>query len=237
TPIRTAMEQFVAGADYLDSGDWPDDWTSEQRFDAGEKAPGSKSVFQAGLYSFLLPGMGEYYVGHRRKAQVFWTAEALTWIGFIGFRTYGNWKNDDLIDFAAARAGADLEGKDDFFLDMVGFYDDIDQYNALGRATDPERPYYQDTPEYHWRWQSRDDREIYRHLKNRSREAYRRADFMIGLAIVNRVVSVIDAVRDARRTQRRMKSEFGDTGGRRLKIDVDPFDTHRQVRVTLFTNL
>ena len=95
-----------------------------------------------------------------------------------------------MMKFAAERAGADLDGKDDMFRDMVGFYDDIDQYNTRGRVDDPERPYYQDNSEYHWAWINPADRATYRSLKNRSREASRRRDFLIGLAVVNRIVSM-----------------------------------------------
>ncbi len=205
--------------------------------DGSGDTSGQKSLIRAGLYSLLLPGLGEYYVGHKRKARVFFTIEALTWLGFIGFTTYGNWKEDDLIGFAAERAGARLQGKDDFILDMVGFYDDIDQYNALGRVTDPERPYLEDTPENHWRWQTFEDRELYRDLKNASREAFRRADFMIGLAIVDRMVSVIDAVRDAKRSRRQLGSPFGDTRYGRFQVDIAPLQSRRQLSLTLFTDL
>jgi len=183
----------------------------------------------------LVPGWGEYYVGHKKKARFFFTVEVLSWIGFIGFTTYGNWKEDDFIRFANERAGADLNGKDDWFLDMVGFYEDIDEYNSFGRVYDPDRPYLDDNVSNHWRWQNPSDKKLYRHLKNRSREAYRRADFMIGLAILNRVVSVIDAVRDAKRSRHTFDASFGNTGEIRYRFDVDPFSSRRQISLTLFT--
>jgi len=234
TPVQDA---FFAG---LSSDEWKqapqtkgtaDEETSEQ------PAPvvGRKSVLKAGLLSALIPGAGEYYLGRKGKARAFFAAEALTWIGYLSFRMYGNWKEDDYIRFAATNGGAQLEGKDDFFVDMMAFYSDIDEYNSLGRVSDPDRPYFPDTPEYHWRWQSDSDQSTFRDLKNSSREAYRRSDFMIGVAIVARVISVIDAVRDAIRMNRRVDAGFSQSDQRPIEFDIDPFSSRRQVSLTLYT--
>ncbi len=208
-------------------------WKGQDDLEWDDSRGQGKSVGRAALYSALVPGWGEYYVGHKRKARVFFAVEALTWMGLIGFTTYGNWKEDDFIRFAGERAGADLNGKNDWFLDIVGFYEDIDEYNSYGRVYDPDRPYLVDNASNHWRWQNPSDKELYRHLKNRSREAHRRANFMIGLAILNRVVSVIDAVRDARRSQRIFDGSFGQVGGIGYRLDVDPFSSRRQVSFRL----
>ena len=195
-----------------------------------------KSIFKAGLYSALIPGGGEYYLGHKGKARAFFTVEALNWVGFAAFRIYGGWKKDDFIRFADERAGANLSGKDDVFFDMVGFYDDIDQYNSLGRAFDPDRAYLEDNVSNHWRWQSENDQATYRHLKNKSREAYRRSNFMIGLAMLNRVISIIDAVRDAKRSRHKLDtSDFGAADKLHYKFELNPFSCRKQVSFTFFT--
>lgn len=200
-----------------------------------------KSVSKAILYSALLPGMGEFYVGSRKKARYFFAVEAISWLGFLSYHTYGNWKEDDYISFARERAGARLEDKDKLFHDWVGFYDDIDQFNEFGRVQDRERPYLVDNESNHWRWRSRTDKAAYRELKNSSREAFRRRDFTVGVMILNRIVSIIDAVHDARKTRRL----FGDAApsaddapsadGERFgyRLDVDPLSADQQVRLTL----
>jgi hypothetical protein len=235
--IQSMLRQnlSVAGSDDFDYSHPSHGWKEEDEPEWGNSQNHSKSVAKAALYSTLVPGWGEYYVGHKKKARVFFTVEVLSWIGFIGFTTYGNWKEDDFIRLANERAGADLNGKDDWFLDMVGFYDDIDEYNSFGRVYDPDRPYLDDNASNHWRWQNPSDKELYRHLKNRSREANRRADFMIGLLVLNRVVSVIDAVRDAKRSQRIFDGSFGQTGRIRYRFDVNPFSSRQQISFTLFT--
>ncbi|MGH8016549.1 MAG: hypothetical protein ACREBV_10175, partial [Candidatus Zixiibacteriota bacterium] len=151
------------------------------------------------------------------------------------FHIYGNWKENDMVDYAATHANAQLSKKNEEFQDWVGFYEDIDQFNSLGRVQDPERPYLVDSPENHWRWESSVAQDSYRHLKNRSREAHRRRDFMVGFAIVNRVVSIVDAVRDAKRSQREIKdSGFSLVNGLDYRLEFAPFKVSQPVSIAIF---
>jgi hypothetical protein len=209
-----------------------EDFEDSPELDAGSN---SKSRYKAALYSLLVPGGGQYYLGKKRTARYFFTAEALTWIGFFSFRTYGNWKKNDYLDYAAVHANAQLDGKSDEFISWVGFYENIREFNTFGRAWDPERAYLPDTPENHWEWRSPDERQEFRDLRNRSKEAYRKADFMIGLAIVNRVISVIDAIRSAGRMERRIDGDellLNQTGS--LRLALEPLSARPRVSLKLY---
>ena len=234
TPIQDQLasniNSFYNERELASLDEFDNEINSQQSSDNDE----SKSIVKAAFYSALLPGLGEYYVGNRSKARVFFAVEATAWIGYLSYRVYGNWKEDDLIRFASEYAGADLEGKSQEFQDWVGFYDDIDQYNSLGRVQDQDRPYLVDNSENHWRWQSDEDRANYRHLKNRSREALRRADFLVGLAVVNRIVSIIDAVRDAKRSNSEIKdADFSLVGKIKYRLDINPFSDNKPVSFAL----
>ncbi|MEW5795472.1 MAG: DUF5683 domain-containing protein [Candidatus Zixiibacteriota bacterium] len=195
---------------------------------------GRKSVVQAALYSAIIPGGGQYYLDRRRTARYFFGAEAGIWIAYLSFHTYGRWREDDFIAYAAAHANARLEGKSEEFQSWVGFYSSIREFNTLGRAFDPERPYLADTPENHWQWQSERERQTYRDLRNRSKEAYRRSDFMIGAAIVNRIISVVDAIRSAVRINRRIAAPgFSSAQPRPFRLSFDPLAS-RQICVTVY---
>lgn len=254
TPIQNSLRQELSWSASSDEfgGDKDSDEgrTAETRV---ASATSSKSTTRAVLYSALLPGWGEHYLGQKGKARFFFAAEAISWIGLATFKTYEKWKKDDMIRFARERAGADLEGKDDFFIDMVGFYNDIDEYNSLGRAGDPDRPYLHDTESNHWRWRTdgvrlaSSDRSAFRHMKNRSRSARRTANFMIGLMVVNRIISVIDTIRDSKRAQRVIDSDWSATnvpaaGENRSKLsrlnyrlEIDPLNYPGQVGITLYS--
>jgi hypothetical protein len=192
-----------------------------------------KSLGKALLYSALLPGLGENYVGHKTKAKIFFGVEISTWIAYASFRTWGSWRKDDMVKFAADKAGVNLDGRDEIYEDMVGFYNDVDEYNNAGRVDDEERPYYDPQSANAWYWQSDDDRVLYRSMKNRYRDAYRKSDFMIGVAIVNRLISMIDAARDVRRHNNRQQQEFSWFRDIDYAIDVEPVENDTHVMLVL----
>lgn len=239
TPIESEFRRSVMSAatdpsDVFNSKS-ADSSKSIRATQAQQSGIGRKSLFKAVLWSTLVPGGGEYYLGERGKARVFFSVEAATWLGFASFELWGHWKKNDYIQFAAQRAGAQLEGKSDNFDDLVGFYTDITEYNTLGRVSDPERAYLYDTPTNHWRWQSATDQATYRTIKNQSREAFRRAKFMIGLAVVSRVVSVIDAILDTRRLNRAAESSFSQSDQRNVEFVFNPLSSTGQVALVIHT--
>jgi len=104
----------------------------------------------------------------------------------------------------------------------------------VARATDfGTRPYLMDTPENHWRWQSSTDQNSYRQYKNRWREAGRRAEMMVVFAVINRLVSIVDAVRDARRSNRRLDTEFSKEEKPSIKLALDPMSRNNQINVAI----
>jgi len=240
TPVRDAMNRELAMAGWDDEFDQAnkekdqDDKVKTSEWDKPADGKG-KSILKAGILSALVPGAGEYYLGKKVKARYFFAAEALTWIGYFSFRTYGSWRKDDYINYAARYANAQLEDKSEEFHDWVGFYESIDAFNSLGRVGDRDRDYLPDTPEYHWYWDSPEHQATYRAIKTKSKDAYNRANFMLGVAVVTRVISIVDAVRDARKINRRLDNSFSQTDRLNYEISVDPFSDTRQVNFTLFT--
>lgn len=235
--IDAAMRKELARDSWRASLDQPfktDEDSDKSDNSFRPKRSGHKSLFKAGLYSALIPGGGQLYVGNKKTARYFLAAELVTWVGYISFKTYGNWKEDDYIRYAAVHANAQVGDKSEEFVDMVGFYNDIYEYNRLGRVFDPDREYLPDTPENHWQWKSEADRYNFRDLKNRSREADRRAEFMIGIAVVDRLISIIDAVRGARRANNELKTDFASSDKPAYKISVNPFNSRNQFKLTIY---
>jgi hypothetical protein len=248
SPVQEAMRAAVASSNIAASDLWAGNDSDEFKNDedalnkpkaaapVDQVTTGSKSAFRAGLYSALVPGGGQYYLGNRRTARYFFAAEAATWIAYFSFHTYGNWREDDYIRYASEHANAQLEGKSDEFRTWVGFYNNVREFNSFGRVGDPERAYLEDTPENHWEWQSDAERRMYRDLRNGSKEAYRRADFMIVAAVVDRMISIIDAIRSAKRMNRALEDEgdgFSARSNRKLQFSVDPLAS-RQICITLY---
>lgn len=238
TPVQSAMQSGFA-LNLAVSGPALDnasifDGSSKSSKATVEDDHGRKSAKLAAVYSLLLPGLGEYYVGQKKKARYFFAGEAVSWLAFIGFRTYGNWKEDDYIRIAREHAGIDLEGRSEEIIDYVGFYDDIYIYNELGRALDRQRPYLEDNAANHWSWDSEAAKSSFRHTKNRSKEFYRRADFAIGAMVLLRLVSVIDAIHAANRSGKRME-DLVDNNRKTFeyRVDAGPVGDNLQLGLTL----
>ena len=207
---QTIDQMMLAGLDQLadkDDFDFYDFPGSENKIE------GAKSKWKALGMSLVLPGAGQYYTESRGKMFFFGGAEALIWSNFIGFRLYGKWKKEDYISWAALHAGVDVNGKPDSYFETLTYYDNIDIYNQLERLYErSEAQTYPDTPEYYWNWDSDANRFHYRNLRNDSKDAYRKSLLFLGAALVNRVLSGIDAYRSAGSYNSR--KEFSDNGWR-----------------------
>jgi hypothetical protein len=188
----------------------------------GKQVKGDISLKKAMLLSILLPGAGEYYSGAKVRGQIFMGIEAAVWLGFAAYRVYGGWKKDDYQAYAAAHAGVDNSGKNADFYDWIGFYDNRNEFNQLGRLYYPERSYMPDTRAYSWQWDSPANRLQYKNIKDMSKAAFRNSTFMIGLAIANRVISSIDTYRTVKAAQNRLAS-LSNIEGYHVSLSPRPF--------------
>jgi len=201
-----------------------------------ETHTGKVSKMKAAALSLLVPGAGQYYAGEKGRAEVFFGAEVLTWAGWLGFHTYGKWKEDDYIRYAEQHAGIDPGGKNDEFFKNLTFYDNRYDYNTTGRIINPRAPYYPDTRPYYWQWDNDDSRSTYRNIRNASKTAFRKATFMIGVAVFNRIISGIDAFRVASKVAHKVKDdEFDNPESEEFKFKFrgTPLGDNPNFRVTV----
>ena len=187
---------FFASQDvFAQAGDLNDNPGVLNEFEDNE---GEKSVGRAILYSLLLPGLGEWYCERKGRAVFFFAAEAGIWSAYALFKHKQGWLEDDYINYAVQYAGIDPDGKDDFFYDMLAFYENRDEYNKVSRVYTRTHPFFPEIPSWDWQWHSDDHRLRYRDIKNDSRANGRNANFVLGAAFANRIISAIDAWRSAR---------------------------------------
>jgi hypothetical protein len=157
-----------------------------------------KSVALAGLYSFLLPGMGELYVGSYNTGKYFTAAEGLLWVTLIGFQSYGNWVQDDARDYAAQHAGIAIAGRSDQYFVDIGDYQTVREYNEdMLRKRNIVKLYDERYP-IGWNWDSKTNREHYRDLRVASDQAFNNVSFAIAAIGVNHLISAVNAVLVAR---------------------------------------
>jgi hypothetical protein len=188
--------------------------------------------------SALLPGMGELYLGEQKFVRPFvWTDIAL-WVTAIGSYAIGERYITSAHHYAVRHAGLNTSSKKVSLLNTVGDYrsrsgvagqnsspDNDEDYNQsmirAGKATNEEF-----SDDIQWDWGSSDNPETSEHIdeyKNRLRN-YRISRIVfqvsVGALVLNRVVSMLDAMRIYRKTSSKsfgqrlqFAPEFGEDGG------------------------
>jgi hypothetical protein len=181
----------------------------------GSPAPRRPSRLKAIGASLLLPGLGHRYVGHPGRAKVFFATEAGLLIGYGTGRVQSHVQKQSYIEYAERFAGVEnAGGKPDWYYRNVGQYrssdeyvddieraarqvygDDLAQRDAYVRNNSPRE-------DERWAWQSEAARLEYTERRRASRNALRRANLFLGAAVLNRLVSAIDAARMAGGSER-----------------------------------
>lgn len=186
--------QFFAQIGGQSSGGEFGSATPEDEVDSGPSNTGNK--VKAGLLSAVLPGAGQYYNGDKGKAYVMFGVEVAIWTAYFVFDAQGDSKREDAEEWAAIYAGTSGEHSERYWQD-VGHFANSDDFNESvlreARATgDSPSGLIGSTDQ--WEWVNVDRRIGYSSLRSDGNSAYDRRDFMILFAVVNRVVSVVDAV-------------------------------------------
>jgi hypothetical protein len=154
---------------------------------------------KAGALSLLLPGLGQLYNGDRRKAVLFGGVEAGVWTSYLVLHTIARHAEDDYEEYAGLFAGTAGEHSE-LYWRSVGRYMSSDEYNMeqimRARAEDVE-PSGLISEADAWFWRNEGYREDYKVLRADANRAYDRRDFTMLFAILNRAISVFDAVRGA----------------------------------------
>ncbi len=175
---------------------------------------GPISPTRAVLYSLLLPGLGDYQLGHRSRAAVFFSVEGTIWISYGVFTVQGQQREDEYQSLAVRFAGVSGTGHSDDFYAALREYDSSVEYEAeikneariydgylhVLTASQLEDYFVQNRIEDYepWQWTSFDRRLQYSEVRSSSKTSYRRADYMLAAAAANRVVSAIVAYASAR---------------------------------------
>ncbi len=162
--------------------------------DSGPSNLGRK--VKAGLYSALLPGAGQFYNDQRKKAYIMVGAEAAIWTAYFVFDAQGDNRMESAAEYAGIYAGTSGDHANSYW-QSVGKYSDSEQYDdARRREARALQENFSGPTSVNdsWMWVNEDRRYEYRLLRSDGNSAYDRRDFMILFAVINRAISVVDAV-------------------------------------------
>ncbi|HEC78278.1 MAG TPA: hypothetical protein ENI34_03940 [candidate division WOR-3 bacterium] len=156
--------------------------------------------------SALVPGLGEIIQGEKTKGRTFLIAEGSIWLTYLGFNYFGHKMDHSARVFAIDHSGANPTRKDDEYFDALEDYMSSEDYNleierdaSYFYPNDPQRQqeYIQENGYFGndaWEWDTLSNKNTYWERRKSARENLRRASFMPGFAIINRVISIIDVV-------------------------------------------
>lgn len=152
-----------------------------------------KSPFLAGVLSFVLPGLGEAYAGRFDVGKYSLGIEVGLVAGLIGTTVYANSLETDYQILARTHAGVSSSDKSDQYWKDISSYQSWEDYNQERlRQRDLQRLY---GPENAWEWDSEANRKHYRDIRISSDEAFRATYYFIAAMGLNRLFSIINAVR------------------------------------------
>ncbi|RKY84002.1 hypothetical protein DRQ09_09225 [candidate division KSB1 bacterium] len=153
-----------------------------------------KSSTKAFFLSIILPGLGERYVQSKGIRDYLLISEIIMWSGYIGFKTYSNWLKEDYINFAVNHAKINKNGKSAQYYVDIGNFNNIYDYNHIKRIQRDFNVLYPVDSDYFWEWDSRENRKKFEKLRIRCDTYKNRKIFFISGAILNRLISGIEAV-------------------------------------------
>ena len=184
---------------------------STSNFTQDVAVAGKKSVGLAALYSLLIPGMGELYVGaFGSSGKYFLAAEGVLWLTWGAFDVYGNSLRDDSRAFAVAHSGANISGKDDqFFVDLGNFINTAEYNDKKLRDRDVEK-LYDPAAGYAWQWDSDASRATFRDRRVSSDNMYNNRKFVVAAVLINHLASAINAARAAISHNKEIDNALGD---------------------------
>ncbi|MCP4293062.1 MAG: hypothetical protein GY780_14645 [bacterium] len=167
----------------------------EKKIDDGTPSDLGPKI-KAGVFSALLPGAGQYFNGDKKKAYLMAGVEGAIWISYFVFDAQGDARMESAREYADIYSGANGDHAESYW-QSVGRYMDSDSYNDSRRRE--ARALQEEvsglvTGADTWQWVNDTRRTDFTKMRADGNTAYDHRDFMILFSVVNRAISVVDAV-------------------------------------------
>lgn len=205
-------------------------------------APAAKSGKVAALMSLAVPGAGELYLGAPKRAAAFMSLEALTWLGYFSWRSKGNDLKEEFRGFADQHWNQARYREWQAYNASHGY--PFNETETLpDRVTGDTQQYYEMIGKYDqfvFGWDDVADvpftvindqvdsprRLDYESQRNESNKFLKRASFILGFSVLNRIGSAIHASAYARSLAEEQRSV-------RLWVRFGPMDVAGTPAATL----
>lgn len=166
---------------------------------AGKKGGQARYV----LLSLIIPGAGEWAMGHKGRGKFFIGTEITFWLGLLGSMAYTDALQNDLEAFSAVHAGVNTAGKSDQYWIDVGSAANIFKFNQQRLLDRDIEATYPEGAGFDWQWDSEASRKDYLDKRFRRLDWKRTTTVAVVAVVLNHLVSAIDVIRLVRKENSR----------------------------------
>jgi hypothetical protein len=152
------------------------------------------------IRSLVVPGWGHYYVNpdEWNRGQVHLGTEAVLIASYFGFSLRADNLESQYEALASLKAGVDVSGRSRSFQIAIGDFNTLREYNEFQLRSRNWNRLFEDQPENRWEWQGENNRNIYNNLRSDVDRVRNQLPAILGLMVVNRVLSAISAYNRAK---------------------------------------
>lgn len=159
-----------------------------------QNAPNPEGAF---IRSLVMPGWGHYYANSDQwtRGQVHLGSEAALIASYFGFSIRANNLQNQYETLASLKAGVDISNRNRSFQLAIGDFNSLQEYNDFQLRSRNWHRLYQDESVNGWNWENEKDRENYNNLRSDVDRVKNQLPAILGLMVVNRVLSGLSAYR------------------------------------------
>jgi hypothetical protein len=153
--------------------------------------------------SLAVPGWGHHYVdkSNWQRGRYHLAADAALILSYVGFSIHSNNLRQNWHAYGRQQAGVPIEGRSRQFQLAVGDYNSLAAYNDYQSRSRNWDQLFEDVPDNRWQWTGSAERQKYRDLRSRFERIDQQLPALLGLMVVNRVISGISAYNRAKKKQ------------------------------------
>ncbi len=170
--------------------------------------------------SFLIPGWGEYNLGHKRQAAMFFVSDVLLITAAAGLNYYSGIRTDEYREYASLYAGVDISGKSPGYWVNIANYNNTAEYNESRNVRRLFRERYTEEAD-HWYWESEYHRTRYNDVRISAEKAGTWFYYAAGGVILNRFLSALNASGKAPNLTTQVSTGSDNRGNIGAKIEIN----------------
>lgn len=155
------------------------------------------------LKSLAVPGWGHYHVENDnwRRGQYHLAADVALILSYAVFSIHSKNLQQNWYAYGRHQAGVPIEGRSRQFQLAVENYNSLEDYNDYQERSRNWDRLFEDVPKNRWQWSGREERYQYRDLRTRFEQIDQQLPALLGLMVVNRIISGVSAYNRAKKVQ------------------------------------